>query len=203
MYEKLKVQFFPTQQIYVLQIWPKKTFLLILRKSTTLNLLGIECLYYSIRFLQFLLCLPSNKKRLHHFIPGRGPMDFCPGMARCPSNSEGRGRKSALSDKVFGPLLTKACGACTWLRWQRAPPSPAPPPGASLASISARTPTGRKSSQYRRPSNHFQQAKWLCNFMLKLFLHKYLYTMVGRPFSRPLTSYHILPQITVSNLTCE
>ena len=32
-------------------------------------------------------------------------------MSRCPSNPEGWGRKSALSDKVSGPLLTRTCGA--------------------------------------------------------------------------------------------
>lgn len=41
----------------------------------------------------------------------KGSIGYMSGIASCPSNPEGREGKSALSDKVSGPLLTRACGA--------------------------------------------------------------------------------------------
>ena len=71
LYEKLKVQFLTSQQIYILQFWPKKSspwylFLVTrktLRKSIILNL-GIKLLNFPIHLLYFLLWYLSRITRL-------------------------------------------------------------------------------------------------------------------------------------------
>ena len=169
------------------------TFLLILRKSTTLNLLGIECLYYSIRFLQFLLCLPSNKKRLHHFIPGRGPMDFCPGMARCPSNSEGRGRKSALSDKVFGrPVVHVRDSADRELRpvLHRLLGPPWPQSALELRPDGSRANTAAQAITFNKLSDY----AILCS--------NYFYTNIYIRWLGDLSRAHLLPITFYLKLPC-
>lgn len=78
------------------------------------------------------------------------------------------------TDRELRPLLHRLLG---------------PPWPQSALVLRPETTQQRKSSQNLPLSNHFQQTKWLCNF-LKLLLRKYSYTMVRRPFSRPLTSCH-------------
>lgn len=62
----------------------------ILRKSINLNLLGIERLIFPIHLLQFLRCLLPSKKRSHHCVPGRGPMDSGNGALSFKSGRAGK-----------------------------------------------------------------------------------------------------------------
>lgn len=103
-----------------------------------------------------------------NFVPGRGPMDLCPGQGRVYFETGRVGKKKV-------PCLTEGGTAPSWglvvlrdsvdrelrpiLHLLLGPPW--------LNRHSDRTRHSSGSRTEARPSNHFQQAKWLCNFLFK------------------------------------